>query len=68
VEFDSAKFNKIGKPEVPPMTFPRHMSPRLSMKADPALPGSDLYPQSKGDPGKIIFDYVTLFRKRQRKY
>jgi hypothetical protein len=49
------------------MTFPRHMSPRLSMKADPALPGSDLYPQSKGDPGKIIFYYVTLYRKRMRK-
>jgi hypothetical protein len=37
------------------------------MKADPALPGSDLYPQSKGDPGKIIFYYVTLYRKRMRK-
>jgi hypothetical protein len=37
------------------------------MKADPALPGSDLYPQSKGDPGTDIYNYVSFFRKRHGK-
>jgi hypothetical protein len=36
------------------------------MKADPALPGSDLYPQSKGDPEKGIFTTMQTFSEKDR--
>ena len=34
------------------MTLPLHQYPLPSMKAGPALPGSVLYPQSRGDPAQ----------------